>query len=81
MRVIERPVMYTAIVPAPEMVADDVMALHTILDLLIAQHFTPTSPLGGVNGLIASEVLPILQHVSEQARRAACNIEHLARGC
>lgn len=78
MRVIEKSVMATVIVPSPEEVAADVMALHTILELLIAQHYTPKG-LQGQRADIATDVVPILRHVSEQARRAAINIMHLAR--
>lgn len=79
-RVINRPVLATVTIPEPEQVAQDVMALHHVLEVLIAEHYTPKHPLQGINAEISSKVLPILRHVSEQARRAAINIEHLANG-
>ena len=78
MRVIEKQVLTTVVVPFPEQVAADVMAIHHVLDLLITDYFPPGQP---VNGRDANCMLPLLQNLSEQARRAACNIDHLARGC
>jgi hypothetical protein len=79
-RVIDRPVMATVMIPSPEQVAKDVMALHHVLELLIADLSHTPHPLAGLNASLSSKVLPILNNVSEQARRAACNIDHLATG-
>ena len=80
LKVVQREVLVTVAIPSPEQVAQDVMALHKILEMLIAEHYTPKG-LEGQRGDIASGVVPVLRHVSEQARRAAINIDHLARGC
>ena len=64
--------------PDPDKLAEQVMAIHHILELLIAQHYTPTG-LEGQRADIATDVVPILRHVSEQARLAACSIDRLAR--
>ena len=64
--------------PDPDQLAEQVMAIHHILELLIAQHYTPTG-LEGQRADIATDVVPILRHVSEQARLAACSIDRLAR--
>jgi len=76
---VARPLITRTVVPDPDRVSEDVMALHHVLEALIAAEFSPQG-LEGLNCRLAANVLPILRHVSEQARRAAMNIDHLARG-
>lgn len=62
--------------PTPEQLAEDAMALHVILENLLLAHFGPRK---GHNAVITTYVEPVLQFVSERARRLGNDIDRLAR--
>ena len=62
--------------PTPDALADEAMALHHILDLLIRVNFPPHKP---VRVDLAMDLVPLLVNTCERARRLACDIDRLAR--
>ncbi len=64
--------------PIPENLAEQVMAIHHVLQLLITSNTPPVKDWRNGKSF-DGETLTVLRQVAEQARLAACDIDRLAR--